>query len=263
MNSSIKNTTFTGKLITCKSCNFKFKVLEEFKQKWFDSQNPCPNCGEIFCNLTQTEKDLKNLQNIYYQNGEQRKDLESIYVNLLNYTRSICLKHFNKKVNGEEELEYHCHKAAWKFVEQYIKVRSDKLPFKIEASFAGYIVWKLRESINEKEELKISDESLDDLTFFNEQYENTNLLSFDLTVECSYLKQVEKDIFEPEIKSDISIYFDSINGELKLLVAILNYLKYGEKKSDLIFQNFGNEGRSRFLYVINQFRKRLSQGYFQ
>ena len=50
----INNQKLKGRLTSCKYCKHQFKVLEEVKQKWFDSQNPCPNCGEIFCNLTQT-----------------------------------------------------------------------------------------------------------------------------------------------------------------------------------------------------------------
>lgn len=261
------NNKLKGRLTTCRYCKHQFKISEELKQEWFTLKNPCPKCKTLNCNLIPIEKKLRELQLIYYENGKLEKDLSILYETVLKYSRSICLKMLSKKLKDDNELDYFSHKTAWKVIEQYLRSdRKDKKEFKITDSFGGYIAWKVQESFFEKEEHDCANESISDVSFEGEEdYDgNFKLAQYDFSNECSKLSQVKLDIENEEKNNELQIYFNSIieSGELKLLVAVLNYIKFGENKSDLVFQHFGNEGKGRFLYIMKQFRSKLSTGYF-
>lgn len=254
-----------GRLTACRYCKSTFRILPEDKQNWFNLKNPCPNCGVVYCNLSPSEKKLQELQSTYYENGKQKKDLQEIYNVLLVYCKSLCLKLFRKSLINDDDLVYFSHKATWKVIEQYISdTRRDEKEFKITDSFSSYTVWKLRESIYEKEEHDCGSESLSQVKIEEDYEGNYDLGHYDYSTECSKLKEVENDISIEGKNSEIEVYFNSIieNGELKLLSAILNYIKFGDLKSDLVFQYFGNEGKARFLYIMKQFRNKLSKGHF-
>lgn len=263
----INNNKSKGRLTTCRYCKYQFKISEELKQEWYELKNPCPKCKTLNCTLPPTEKKLQELQTNFYENGKLEKDLSILYENILKYSRSICLKMLSKKLKDADELDYFAHKTSWKVVEQYIRIdRKDKKEFRINDSFAGYIAFKIQESFFEKEEHDCANESISDVTFDDsDDYDgNFKLAQYDFSSECSKLTQVKLDIENEEKNTELQVYFNSVieSGELKLLVAVLNYIKFGENKSDLVFQHFGNEGKGRFIYLMKQFRNKLSTGYF-
>lgn len=257
----------TGRLTTCRYCKYQFTIPEEQKQKWFELKNSCPVCFINYCNLKPTEKQLQELQSQYYENQKQKIYLEQIYKVLLPYCESLCLKFFRKSLMNSDDLQYYSHKATWKVVEQYISdSRRDDKEFKITDSFSSYIIFKLKESIFEKDERDCADESISQVKIEEDSDGNkVTFNTYDYSKECSKLKEIETEIINTDKNSEIEVYFNSIveNGEVKLLVAILNYIKTGEVESDLTFQYFGNEGKARFLYIIKKFKEKLTKGYFQ
>lgn len=257
-----------GRLITCRYCKNKFSIPEDLKQQWFELKNPCPSCKTLYCNLLPIEKKLQEIQSDYYANNKSDFYLGKLYELLVLYSKPICIKLIGKRLRNEQDIEYHAHKASIKLISQYLRNdRRDKKDFWITDSFSSFIGWKVRESFFEKEEHDCASESISDVSNEGEDDYNGDfrLGYYDFSVECPKLEQVKLDIQNEEKNKELLIYFDSLieNGELKLAVAILNYLKGGENKSNEVFQYFGNENKGRFIYIMNQFRKKLSEGHFQ
>ena len=178
-----------GRLITCKYCKSKFQLYGEEKDQWKKLKYPCPTCGEIYCILPPTEKELRLLQE-EYQKTKNKKTFNQMIKLFYSYTESLIKKHFSNRLTFEGALEYYTHNSVTKFVEYYLK-DSD---FTVGISFAGLLMHKIRETIFSKKEKPSAPISLDF------EFDDGN------TVEYQDTKKSELDIIEDEENKKIKNY---------------------------------------------------------
>lgn len=233
-----------GKHITCKTCNYKFKLNEEEKLSWKKNRFECPSCKITYCNMPPTERELQTLQEEFFKNRSPEV-LAKIYVILKNYISSIILKNYSNFINDKEDLEYYSHISASILIVNY------KNPdFFIEYSFAGYIIWKIRESMFSKDEIECGDANIE----FVYGYMS------DCSIMSNTQNQLEKDdTLNYLYKYLIGLLCSKGNRELslKLTVCFLNFIRNGEKGSDRIFRSFDVQGKNIFQNVTNTFKNKL------
>jgi hypothetical protein len=95
-----------------------------------------------------TERDCFKYQLEFYQEKGHSRALEKLFLILVPYARSLILK-FKKYRNffSKEDLKDMSHEVALRVIEQFLK----RPGFVIEASFAGYIKWKILEVTGESD----------------------------------------------------------------------------------------------------------------
>ena len=246
---SIQNTSETpkqakGKHITCQTCNHKFKLNEEERVLWKLDKFKCPSCGEYYCNMPPTEKELQFLQEGFLKTRDP-DTLLKIYEILKNYISSLILKYYAIFIKDKEDLEYYSHASATILIMNY-----DNPDFYIKYSFGGYIIWKIRETLFSKDEIDCGDTTID--------------YAYSHTLDCSIMKASKKDI---ETEDTITYLYEYLLKllycktnkavSLKLTVCFLNFIISGEKGSDRIFRNFDVEGKNIFYNVKNAFKNKL------
>lgn len=241
-----------GKPITCRYCSFQFRIPKEEKLAWKSEQLQCPSCNQIYCVLPETEIKLKVLQDIFLENRTEEAST-NLYILYKTYNRSLLLKHFTNIVNDPEDIEYHSHAATCKIFFNYY----EKPEFKINTSFAEYAMYKLKESIFHKSEHETGSHSIHETDddgkekFVVGHYCKVNLETVKNTEATDFIR----DIYETLIK-DI---YSHKEIEFKLLLALNNFLKNGEKGYTKFFQVSGIEGKSRFIRLINRLKTKIVQ----
>lgn len=245
---------FKGKPFTCKSCKFQFRIIEEQDRlNWKSYNYICPSCNKEYCILPTTECDLRVLQDKYLSTKDS-KYISDLYSLIKTYSRSLILKNFTNVINDPEEIEYHSHSSAFKVIEQYYN-RED---FKIEISFAGYIVLKIKESIWHKSEKNVGDLSIDERDKDDKyKYETSSLCS--IMIENEKI-QDNRDFNYRLYNYLIIIIYRNGNVSFKLLLALLNFIRDGEKGSDRIFDKFDIQGKHIFNNILKDFKKKLFSG---
>lgn len=243
--------TFRGKPITCRFCKVQFKVLEERKEDWKELKYICPKCNTLYCMLPKTESDLRIIQDNFLENLYDKRIGTQFYSLLKIYIRSLILKNFTNVVNDPEDIEYHAHVSTSKVIQNYYANPG----FKIETSFAAYSLYKIKESIWHKSEHITAEHSL------HETDENDKL-RFDYGVDCNFQKDSSFEQEKEDTKKYIFNYLKKIiyyneENSFKILVLVLNYIKYGEEGTDRIFKTFGIEGKFRFERVMKRLKEKL------
>jgi len=243
-----------GKPFTCRTCKFQFRILEEQDRlNWKSLNYICPSCHKEYCILPHTESELRVLQDKFLIDRSD-KNISDLYSLIKVYSRSLILKNFTNAINEPEEIDYHAHSSTLKVIEQYYN-RKD---FKIEISFAGYILLKIKESIYHKSEKYVGDLSID-------ERDKDNKYKYEFGLVCSLLNEKEKiqdynDFNYKLYNFLISLIYKNSDTSFKLLLALLNFLKYGEKGSDRIFENFNIKGKNTFINILIDFKKKLLNG---
>lgn len=240
-----------GKPITCKSCKTQFKVKPEEKENWKGLKYFCPTCGNKYCMLPKTEAELRVLQDDFVLDIYNKKTGTQLYLLLKIYIRSLILKQFTNIINDPDDIDYHSHVAASKVIQNYYSTPG----FKIETSFGAYSQFKIKESIWHKSEHESAPFSL-------HETDEDDKLKYDYGREC----EIQKDSSEEQEKEDIKKYMYNFLKEIiyynnevsfKILISVLNYIKYGQEGVDRLYMSFGLEGKHRFEYVMRRFRERL------
>ena len=234
-----------GKHTTCQTCNHKFRlVTDEDRLEWKANRFKCPSCGEYYCNMPPTEKELQFLQEEFLKTRSS-DTLLKIYEILKNYISSLILKYYSPYVKDKEDLEYYSHVSASILIVNY-----DNPKFNIEYSFAGYIIWKIRETIFNKDEIDCADTTID--------------YAYSHTLDCSIMNASKRNIENEDTinylyKYLIELLYSKTNKavSLKLTICFLNFILSGEKGSDRIFRSFDVEGKNIFYNVKNAFRNKL------
>ena len=243
-----------GKPLKCKYCNNEFKISNiEIKKQWQNNNCICPKCNEQWCILPPTERKLKYLQADYLNNRCEKTITP--FIRLLDiYTQSLIKKNYKIYLTWIGALEYYSYNSVVVFIEEYL-TRDD---FKVDFSFGGYLIWKIKQAIFHPSELESKDISLDF------QFEDGNNLHE--LIPC------DKDtIHKVEVEEDtIRLYYkimDLIEGVsnycknpyedyIRTIAMHLNF-KYGENSFDRLFQAFGREGRMKSLDTLEILRKEL------
>lgn len=244
--------TQRGKPITCRQCKCQFKVIEERKSEWKQQKYFCPKCKSLYCMLPKTEADLRVIQDDFILDKHNRDLGSKFYLLLKIYIRSLILKNFTNIVNDPDDIDYHAHVASTKVIQNYYSIEN----FKIETSFAAYSIFKIKESIWHKSEYVTAEHSLHETVGDDEK------LKFDYGVKCNFQKDSVEEQEREDVKKYIFEYLKKIiyyNNELsfKILVLVVNYIKYGEQGTDRLFKAFGIEGKHRFQYVMRRLKEKL------
>lgn len=239
-----KDEKIKGKHITCKTCNHKFKLNEEERLNWKKDKFKCPVCGILYCNMPQTERELQTLQDELLRTRNP-ETLGKIYLILKNYISSIILKNYSNFIKDKEELEYYSHISASVLIINY-----DNPNFLIEYSFAGYIIWKIRETMFSKDEVECGDTNIE---YAYSHVQDCSILKdtktqIDKEDSLKYLYQYLIDLLCSKSNKDLS---------LKLMLCFYNFILYGEKGSDRIFKNFNLEGKGIFYGIKDNFKNKL------
>ena len=245
-----------GKPLTCRYCKKTFKI-ENIAEKnaWQANDFICPLCGEKFCILPPTERKLKYLQDIYLENRDEGVFTELIYI-MLNYTESIIKKKFSNALTFEDALEYYAYMAVSYLVEEYLR----KPDFKVEISFAGWIIHKIRQSIYGKFSHTVEDISLD-----IENEEGNNLYEVIPDTKC-IVSKIEEDEYVTQLYNRMCSIIEGVSNYAKndyedyiRTLSVYAYFKNGEKGFDKIFQSFGRDGKLLSMKTLEILRKELLQ----
>jgi hypothetical protein len=236
-----------GKHTTCQNCNHKFRfVTEEERLSWKSNKFQCPSCGEYYCNMPPTEKELQFLQEEFLKNRSP-DSLLKIYEILKKYISSLILKYYSVFIKDKEDLEYYSHVSASILIVNY-----DNPNFYIEYSFAGYIIWKIRETLFSKDEIDCADTTIE--------------YAYSHSLDCSIMNASKRNIENEDTikylyKYLVELLYCKTNKtvSLKLTICFLNFILSGEKGSDRIFRSFDVEGKNIFYNVKNAFKNKLVQ----
>lgn len=269
-----KQDKIKGKPITCQLCNHKFSMVDpEKRREWQESNFTCPNCGEDYIMLPETERILRRLQDKYFEENRNNKYLSEIYKILLSYSKSLLKKHFSNKLHDfEGALDYYAHTSSMLLVSRYLQ----KNDFIITVSFGQFLIKKIYEAIFGKFEHSFFGEvnigknkqgeiikgSVDTINFVFEDgsevdYEDKKRSSLDVIEEkedkknlCLFLCQIIFNIKE-------KCYSKSEN--FARLMAVEHHLTQSELWADRLFESYGREGKELYMETLNLIKTHLIQ----
>lgn len=243
-----------GKPITCRYCKKSFKIenIKE-KQEWQNTNFVCPLCGEEFCILPSTERKLRYIQDIYLKDRDENVFTELLYI-MMNYTESIIKKKFHNILTFEDALEYYSHSAVSYLAEEYLKNKD----FKIDVSFAGFIIHKIRQSAYGKMMHTIEDVSLD---IEHDDYGNLHEVIADPKCIVSKIEQEEyiNQLYDRicKIIDGITHYSKNPYEDYVRVLSLHSYFKNGESGFDKVFQSFGRKGKMISIKTLEILRDEL------
>jgi hypothetical protein len=130
-----KQSKRRGKPVTCRQCKHRFYVLQaDNKAAWMKAKLPCPSCKTIYSCLPLQEKQLRILQDSYFDSNRDSFYLGEMYKILYPYTKSLVFKHYGRIMDDEEQDEF-TTTAVYLLINSYYKFES----FRIDLSFGGYL----------------------------------------------------------------------------------------------------------------------------
>lgn len=244
-----------GKPNRCKHCNFKFKFpnMDE-KLKWGKSRYICPKCNINYCILPPTERDLRIIQDDYFTSKRNEKYLKKMYDILKKYSKSLILKRFSNLIFSPDNLEYYSHCSSVYFLEYYLKNDS----FKVEDSFAGLLLWKIKQAIWRKEEHLVDDVSIN---FLNDENKHV----FEIPNQCNEITTIENNSTNITIRNNLILIINSNKfkhnpkNNLKRLIALNLFLnKKTKKNSNKFFKLTDNTGIVEFKNTLEDIKYSLN-----
>jgi len=243
-----------GKPLTCRYCKHTFRIPEiELKKQWQNNNCICPKCSEFWCVLPPTERELKYLQENYLNN--RCEETIAPFIRLLDiYTQSLIKKNYKIYLTWEGSLPYYSYNAVVAFIEEYLT----REEFKVDISFGGYLIWKIKQAIFHPSELESKDVSLDF------QFEDGNNLHELIPCERNVLQKIEIDEDTKRLYNKIIDIIEGVGDYCKnsyedyiRTIAIHLNFKSGENQFDKLFQAFGRDGRMKSLDTLEILRKEL------
>ncbi|OQA15563.1 MAG: hypothetical protein BWY64_02840 [bacterium ADurb.Bin363] len=250
-----KTSESRGRPIKCRYCNKEFKFYtQEEKLEWIDKEHPCPSCGELWCILPPTERELRGMQIQYFESRDS-KILGKMYSILESYAQSLIKKQFSNRITPDNPVEYYSHMAATFFIEKYLM----DVEFKIEISFGAYLRHMIRQALFGKQEHACAEESLD----FEFEDGNTVLDSHQET-RFNTLKDIEIGADKKNLKRKIMYiitaiekYCETKEDNFMRLMSIYAYLKGGEIAFDRLFNSFDKRGKWMSIQTLDIMKKEL------
>lgn len=239
-----------GRPIVCRKCK------NEFQRETIEINVICPICGIVFCNKTDTERILFEIQELYI-NKKLTKDkfIHKIYIILFNYTKSILLQNFRYRVKDEQEVEDYSNQALHYFLMYYIEDDD----FLILNSFSGMLYHKVNQAINEKSNHASAEETI------NYRYDDGNENQIEDTI-LDDLQQMENyenrlDLLNYTLKFifEFEILCNNKRENYIRLQALSHYLKYGEKKADILFKTYSRFGKLKYEDTLDYLHKELKK----
>lgn len=241
-----------GRYITCKICGHKFRFeTDEQRLQWQANMLQCPSCKDLYCTLPKTERELHLLQNQFLKNRSE-KCLNEMYHLLVPYTKSIILKTYRHVMQHPEDLQYFAENAVSYLIEEYYA----KPNYKVELSFGGLLIFKIKQAIYGKMESEI------DAISINYEFTDEHEVQYEDPVK--YFDEIENTIDKTYLLNNlcrlifgIEDYVDSNYENYIRELAMSLHLRKGEKYVDRFFQKFGREGKIAYLYTLKVLRKEL------
>ena len=266
------------KEIICKKCSSKYLVKDT--DLWYKQYMICPVCNTLYSPLPKTEKKLMQLQDIFLVN-KSGYAFEKMYDILRAYVKSLLLKHFHTRIQGDS-IDYYIDNIITLFYLEYHK----KENFKVDFSFGAFIYHKIKEflfGISEREtgtyykpnkvkwtvnDIKQASKDIDWSKPTTDDYDNIipnvalNYIHEDgheIEIEDSnnMLEEIEKEkdkyILFNNIIDIIKISLErcSTNRERWLCTQRLDQFLYkGNNKVDAFNLKFGREGKEVFDNIV-------------
>jgi hypothetical protein len=261
-----------GKFITCQKCKHKFKFYNiEKRQKWELEKYPCFKCGELYCNKPETERVLFGIQDNYFNNNRDEVYFIELVDILNKYSINLIKKFYSPHVNFREDIDYYALNAVAFIVEEYLA----KEEYKIYHSFAGAIRGKIKQAFLCKNELLTPGISLtwdfkDGKNVFYEDEKHNFIYNIE---EKEHFIGLHKYMLE--LIFSVEKYCDPYE-DYKRILALRHYLKSGEKKADILFQEeikdernnisqfrtYGRFAKEKYLTTLDLIRKELLRASF-
>jgi hypothetical protein len=245
-----------GKPFVCRLCKHKYRVVgEKPRAKYFADKEKCPSCGSKWCTKFKTERDLLELQDLYYDNNKDQKYLGKMYEYLFYYARSLILKKFSNVVYEADDLDYHAHSSATYLIEEFLKERVKKhvdnyKQFYITFSFGGILIKKIMYSIFGKQEHEVGDVSIDI------EDEDKNKI-MEIRETSDFVEQVinredalHMKAYVESLIIGIGRYCDSNEENFLRLVGLRTYLMKGEGKTNKLYQYYNRKGKSMLFKTL-------------
>ena len=271
-----------GRPNRCKICKQFFRV--ENKSVWAKEKMPCPHCSSKYCCLPETERELRIMQDKFFENDRNEVYMAEMYKILNSYAGSLILKS-NIDLKNQETIEYHSHNATTLLIEEYYKTRCrtcskvityegdiigqvckcdipkpKESEFKIELSFGGFLKRKIQQSIYGKDNHASADVSTD-----LEDEDGAQI--FQLAAQDNAIKDLEDQEEFVATKENLANLIvemdkacDSNLESLMRLNALLIYFKkqssyQGEKAVNKFFSMYKRQGKLAFYKTMDLAKK--------
>lgn len=243
---------------TCKSCGHEFFIDDQYYSNWKNFLMPCPKCSETFCVMKPlAERDLQRLQ--YRYKGCTSEKLKTYFYNqmytlLIEYTKSLILKHYSNLIDSSETLDEKASDAVHFLLEEYLK----NISFNFDISFGGFLIDKIRQVMFSKKYHNAGTYSL------NYKFSDDNEVEWEDTKD--YLHDIEKKqdtgLTVSYLINLIINYKKECNDRrenVRRLLAVNFFLTHGERKVDNFFRVYGRYGKMRYEETIMLLKHELKR----
>ncbi len=214
----------------CGSCDKKIKYYHGYKP------DICPFCKSIYWSKPKTEVKLFELQTLYLA-GRDKKILEKMYIILKDYAKSLIFKLVSWSYKYDHKvLDEKCHDSANGIILYYLQ----KPFFKIDNSFAGYLIKKIKEILYSSH----NEDNHESLNMIIQNSNNQELMDIIGTIGYSNINSTQTTTnienrsidLAGDILRIISISIDEIKKEFSLSISLsvlIGVLLFVEHKSEL------------------------------
>jgi hypothetical protein len=260
-NSNLSNENFVnfetrGRAIECKKCSGKYKIVNPIeKENWQNNKMPCPHCGELYSPLPDTERQLRCLQDSFFNSNRNEKYITEITKILFSYCRSLILKYFSNKLTHTGQLEYYTTSAVSYFIEEYYAHDT----FKIKVSFANYLYGKISQAIFGKQEYKAAPESLDYVL----QDGHTVAYEDPTSNFAEKIQNLEDHLYlynyVTKLIDEMKMFCSSPLENYIRLINVYNFLEDGEKAVDNFFSCYDRLGKYQTLKTLEILKKEIQR----
>lgn len=246
-----------GKPITCRYCGKTFKIIDKNqKQLWIENKYVCVHCKEEWCILPKTERDLKYAQEKYLF-SKSETDMVNMLRIMYPYIQSLIKKNYAKALKFYGALDYYSNEVTTIMVEEYL----GKEDFKLDISFGGFLIHKIRQAIYNPKQFIDQHVSLD-----YEFEDGNNLHEMIADTKLDILQKIEQKEHEESLHKKIvgiidgiTKYHDNDYEDYIRIVSLYCYLSKGELAFDKIFQAFGRKGKEISEKTLNILRQELKK----
>ncbi len=247
--------TKKGRPIKCRSCGHQFSHnSNEKRNNWREKKLVCPSCQMLYCCLPKTERELRVEQDNFFDNSRNEKFMTKIYKILISYASSLIYKFYSNVLTSRDDVECHAHHAATFLIEEFYR-RDD---FRIEDSFGGFLILKLKQSIWGKQEHLIDDVSINHMNELNQKIQISDNMGLIEKVE----DEIDSHLVRKYMMEMIEAQGDSCNDEnenLMVLVGLNIFMKKGEKWADRFFNEHNGKGIRQYNSCLNTIKDELQK----
>ena len=246
-----------GRKATCRKCKFKFKIQKEDKKAWADDSRKCPACGEYFCDLPETDKQLMILQNAYYDSDKSKSIFDQMILIFYDYAEGKILQSHSSVLTYDGALEYYTQNAVSLFLEYYLK----NPEFRVTDSFGGLINKKILQSCYGKKEYDPAMKNGLSMDYTMEDGSKVEYADLRKTVSEEIEEDDHRNILVQTILSyifGIEEYCNSTDNFIRL-INLLSYLEGNDTYFDKFFQSYGKDGKEITLATLYFLRRRLEK----